>query len=700
MHLVDKIIAKFMASGNDERIRTMVSLLQALCRSDVSDSAPTTSSSGSSSPLFPRALQSPRSRTRFGMYIKPLEKIVEQVVREADEDETREGALSVSNPLTPLTQCLESFILKNPSEMSEFIPGLILLGLQNLKHDPNYVQDLEESEIDMPDSHASSEASDEEDDFEQEEYSDDDDISWKVRRAAAKLLSAIIISYPDVLGVMYRDVAPVLISRFSEREESVRVEILATFRALVHVTGLTGEEHVRVKEVPVGAGKRRRESSVTGERPVISKALGEQLRHLVPRLSRSLTKVLNDNSVATKLAGITLARELIEVLDGGFDHVLPSFVQPIRSTMDIHGMSKSGVGPSRLANESNLKIESLRFIKAILKTHSPVAIGLDVTRELALVDNKAISTERFYKVVAEALETVVPIITALVVLDDHETVYVLSETVKEKVLAADLDQEVREKAIVAMGVLLKTLGPQAGYQILFDRLKTEAVRLVTVKVIAKVIDAIDIPEGSWIDEVTQDLSAYLRRTNREVKVASLKALHSIITKYGRFLSEERVDNIVDNLCALLTSEDIQLYPSTLDTFAVLLRNCTFRKIDNPSLINIIVALFDKPQLQTQGLSWASYARFLDALATTSIAYKVFGLIQSAGSGEELDSVLLGLKAKSLAAILASCGPQHPEMRNEWENLKIPPSDGLHNRLLRLWLIGEAGKLTYLLSMTV
>src|ERR1700738_2748616 len=137
--------------------------------------------------------------------------------------------------------------------MTHFVPHLIRLGLENLKHDPNYVQSDEDE---MPDS----QDSDMEDEFDGDEYSDDDDVSWKVRRAAAKLINAVITMYPSTLPDIYRDVAPALISRFNEREESVRVEIIIAFRELVKVTGQQGEEILLARQVPVGSGKRRRES--------------------------------------------------------------------------------------------------------------------------------------------------------------------------------------------------------------------------------------------------------------------------------------------------------------------------------------------------------------------------------------------------------------------------------------------------------
>jgi hypothetical protein len=84
-------------------------------------------------------------------------------------------------------------------------------------------------------------------------------MSWKVRRSASKVLAAVIETRTDLLQQLYECVAPALINRFKEREESVRADILQTFITLLRQTNVYGggaaggEDHHRLRRFSVSS---------------------------------------------------------------------------------------------------------------------------------------------------------------------------------------------------------------------------------------------------------------------------------------------------------------------------------------------------------------------------------------------------------------------------------------------------------------
>lgn len=127
-------------------------------------------------------------------------------------------------------QALESFMLRCPRDISPYCESILNLALEYISYDPNFTDSMEEDTDD--------EAQDEEDDDESaNEYTDDEDASWKVRRASAKCLSAIIVSRPEMLSKMYLEACPKLIEWFREREENVKIDIFNTFIELLRQTG-------------------------------------------------------------------------------------------------------------------------------------------------------------------------------------------------------------------------------------------------------------------------------------------------------------------------------------------------------------------------------------------------------------------------------------------------------------------------------
>jgi len=87
----------------------------------------------------------------------------------------------------------------------------VSLCLIYITYDPNYNY---EEEADDDESAMETEDEDGGDEDGEEEYSDDDDMSWKVRRAAAKCLEAVISTKRELLAELYTVVSPALISRF------------------------------------------------------------------------------------------------------------------------------------------------------------------------------------------------------------------------------------------------------------------------------------------------------------------------------------------------------------------------------------------------------------------------------------------------------------------------------------------------------
>ncbi len=66
-----------------------------------------------------------------------------------------------------------------------------------------------------------------------QDYSDDEDMSWKVRRAAIKTLSAAVRHYDQQLPELYAQLCPTLVARFREREETVKADVFAAFTELL-----------------------------------------------------------------------------------------------------------------------------------------------------------------------------------------------------------------------------------------------------------------------------------------------------------------------------------------------------------------------------------------------------------------------------------------------------------------------------------
>ncbi|ELU01651.1 hypothetical protein CAPTEDRAFT_19001 [Capitella teleta] len=379
-----------------------------------------------------------------------LERIIPLIVKfcRVDDDELREYCI----------QAFESFVRRCPKEISPHIDRIIQLCLEYIAYDPNYNYEEGADEDDM-------ELEDDDDDNDSDdEYSDDDDMSWKVRRASAKCIDAIIATRHAMLDEFYANVSPALISRFKEREENVKADIFHAYITLLKQTKPTisqDPDAMDSEDGPVG-----------------------QLQVQIPAIVQAVHKQLREKSIKTRQCCFLLLTELVQVLPGSLNQHITAIVPGIIFSLGEKNSS------------SNMKIDTLSFVNCLLGTHNPIVFHPHVS---VIVPPVVIAVQDpFYKITSEALlvaQQIVKVIRpigapanpafASFVLD-------LYRCTLHRLKAADIDQEVKERAISCMGQIICNHGDMLGAElntclpIFLERLKNEITRLTTVKALTMI----------------------------------------------------------------------------------------------------------------------------------------------------------------------------------------------------------------------
>jgi cullin-associated NEDD8-dissociated protein 1 len=560
--------------------------------------------------------------TRFGPYLKTLapfvlsalsqEELTEQLENSAEDgepdpetDDVREAALVA----------LEGFLASCGTEMRMYTEDTIAAALRFLKYDPNYNDDDDEEMSGTQAEEDDMEDFDDDDDFEAEAGfdDDDDDASWKVRRCAAKVLYTLISTRGsgDLLddGTLYTQVAPVLVQRFNEREENVRLEVIATTSSLVRKTGegvlvkFSTEDGADYVNHAPQSRKRRRESSTTATfdtktllsmsagltspvvEPVPASGPRADLARLSPVIIKSTTKLLKGNSIPTKQALVNLLDEIVSVQNGGlsefFGQIVDPIIDAIKTTSGSTGSSTTiTTGGAASATANTLRIAALRLIGDIAKTHSSSVLQPYLPKIIPGVVSAV--NDKYYKISSEAIGTVEQLVKALTpprsrsMNQKHQgDLQQLYKVIVGRVSATDADLEVRQRAIHALGILLaRTASPEgssllssadrsAALEILNERLKNETTRLAAVRAvdtIAALTTTKDQLQPKWIREVALELSAQLRKANRSLRGASLAALKNLVVAPAArsSLDKPTIEGLVSALLPLLTPADLHL----------------------------------------------------------------------------------------------------------------------------------------------
>ncbi|KAK9465620.1 armadillo-type protein [Lipomyces arxii] len=511
--LMNYLIDSFSQGGNNDSLRVAVSVCSTLCKA---------------------------SHIRTGPY---LARLAPNVLKSLDveDDDVREAAIVA----------LETLVGLCPTEMTAFTGDVIAVSSRFLKYDPNYAVNDEDDEEEMYDAD-SEEGFDEdlEDLYDDTGFSDEDDVSWKLRRGAAKLLGTLIGTRPDLLSTLYGSIAPLLVSRFKEREESVRIEVIHTFASLIRQTaGITSPTLPKRK-------RRMSDDSMTLETDPKS-----QLPALSVRVFKLLAQHMSKTpGIPTKQAALNCATELVSVLCNLPDE-FSLFIQTLESVV-AHGTLRTSV---------------IKFFSA-LASHSIDQIAEFLPTIVAII--VSLSNDKFYRISSEALAVtgeLVVVITSPSAIDVTPFIVQLHATAVAKATAHDSDLETREQAIMVIGTIMSRVAlssdeVRSDCGVLLERLRNETTRQVTIRALSTIsLSKLDVAySAEWINAIIAELASLLQKSNRSLRLSAVTTLHEFIEKFSKQVTTDAATNLLSVLRFVLIEDDLQLLVPVLSILSTLI----------------------------------------------------------------------------------------------------------------------------------
>eukprot|EP00798_Chlamydomonas_sp_ICE-L_P008748 gene8748-33609_t len=154
------------------------------------------------------------------------------------------------------------------------------------------------------------------------------------------------------------------------------------------------------------------------------------------------------------------------------------------------------------------------------------------------------------------------------------------DTVMQRLCKQDQDQEVKECAILAMSAMVKDLvevlpSDELGsvLRVLLERLRNETTRLPSARAIAHICSSPHVVDmSSVLDAVLIELTSFLRKANRALRLVSLQTLEAVAAKYGASLSSASIPQCVEEASLLVSDADLSLASLSLKFFVTLIKN--------------------------------------------------------------------------------------------------------------------------------
>lgn len=346
-------------------------------------------------------------------------------------------------------------------------------------------------------------------------YSDDEDTSYKIRRSATKVLAAVIGTRPELLSKIYQTVSPVLISRFGDREESVKTEVWATYVILLNQTSVYGGNIAGRESDAVAGSKRKRDDTMDVEDSPL-----DLLRSQVAAICKALLKQLpTKSSPSTSQAGFQLLIELITVLPGALS----------QQASNVLTSAKATLSQSIASTTTTLHTTTLSFLALFFKTHPASGFSASVPTIVPVLLTEV--TQKHPRVAAEAFKTLSSLLHAMEPVTSDWAAQIYKEAVN-RLTRNDTDAEVRAAAEEAIGDLWisapAVVSDKGGAE--WDALRKGARPEGAVKVIKRIAASNTPLSPEWtVQWIEWDLNV-LRKSGRGGRVESFECLDVLLKR--------------------------------------------------------------------------------------------------------------------------------------------------------------------------
>jgi len=402
--------------------------------------------------------------------------------------------------------------------------------------------------------------------------SDDDDSSWKVRKAAVKVIQAIISTRTELLDNIYEICGKQLISRFKEREENVRLDIMACYTVFLSPRAMS----YSVSNANINSGSSTFSSSTSSV--LLIRSQQQQQVQQVRNANRivSLPLLLSSTSAVMKASLIQLSSTSLKSRSAAFS-VLRYFTIAINGRLDNYLLKiipyiQKGIND----NNQVVKLDALMFYRSLLELHNPLHMQSSIKKLLSNIII-ILNEIEWYKIIAETLRVInamISIIRPILPTNNgfdnnypqiSEVMEQIYHAIYKKFNVLDIDYEIKDCVITAMTKLLHYSNDllfhynQQVFGILKKRLDNETTRIPTLKgLITIATSPLHIDLTSFLEEIVIDLSILLRQSSRSLKQQVLYTIDALTTSMNTLLSPVVITVLFTELSTVLNDADIYL----------------------------------------------------------------------------------------------------------------------------------------------